>query len=111
MNRVYISKVLSADLISRSTVHNLCSYIADKDVHNTIIDFSDVRFASRSFIDEFYNVIIKNLHVKIENVPTEIKGILKAVENTQNKSKTISNMGNVKTFSSVDDFCSFFSAL
>ncbi len=48
----------------------------DMNLDEVIFDFSNVNFATRSFLDEFYNVFIKGHHVKLENVPNEIAIIL-----------------------------------
>lgn len=111
MRRVYISKLLSADLKSRSTVQTLCTLLNDYNADNTIIDFFGVHFATRSFIDEFYNVLIKQMHYQVENMPSDIEYIFNTVKHTQNKEKEIKCLGNVKTFTSVDDFCSYLSVL
>lgn len=111
MNRVYISKLLSADLKSRSTVQKLYVLLDKYDAENTIIDFDGVHFATRSFIDEFYNVLIKQMHYKVENMPSDIECILNTVKTTQNKKKYIENSNDVKNFSSVDEFCSYISSL
>jgi len=46
-----------------------------------IIDFSDVQFVTRSFMDEFYNGVIKptcpGFRVRLEQVPTDIQTVLK----------------------------------
>ncbi len=111
MNRIYISSVLSADLKSRSTVGMFYDYIIQNSYLDSIIDFSGVNFATRSFIDEFYNVFIKTHCVKIENIPTDIQLMFDAVGITQNKEKQERVQDNIRSFSSVDALCSYMSAL
>lgn len=111
MNRIFISQRLSADLKSRSTVHTLYISMKSDNMDNVIFDFSNVNFATRSFIDEFYNVFVKDHNVKLENVPNEIAVILDTVSKTQEKKKSLLQQSNVKSFSSVDDFCSYMSSL
>jgi len=111
MNRVYITQRLSADLKSRSTVHTLYVSMQSENMDNVIFDFSNVNFATRSFLDEFYNVFIKKHNAKVENVPSEIALILNTVSKTQEKKKSLTKQYNVKSFSNVDEFCTYMSSL
>lgn len=111
MNRIYISKVLSADLKSRSTVNVFYEYIMHNSISDYVIDFSGVHFATRSFIDEFYNVFIKSMNVRMENVPSDIQLMFNIVGKTQNKEKTIVEQDNIISFETVDDLCSYMSVL
>lgn len=111
MNRIYITQRLSADLKSRSTVHTLFISMQSENMENVIFDFSNVNFATRSFLDEFYNVFIKKYNAKVENVPSEIALILDTVSKTQEKKKSLPQQNNVKSFRNVDDFCTYMSSL
>jgi len=56
MNSPYIIKLtnlLGKDLRSRSSVADLLLFIKNTGESSFIIDFSDVQFVTRSFIDEF----------------------------------------------------------
>lgn len=105
-NRVYIKKVLSADLKSRSTVHTLLLSLNGKNLNDVIFDFYDVNFASRSFLDEFYNVFLKKHKARVENISEDIKIILDTVSRTQDNKSTLVKSKNVRSFKTVDDFCS-----
>ena len=111
MKRIYISSVLSADLKSRSTVSIFYDYIIQNSYIDSVVDFSGVNFATRSFVDEFYNVFIKTHRVIIENIPADIQLMFDAVGMTQNKEKQGNEQNNIKSFSSVDALCSYMSAL
>ncbi len=111
MNRIYITQRLSADLKSRSTVHTLYLSMKSEELDNVIFDFSNVNFATRSFLDEFYNVFLKNHKAKVENVPNEISIILDTVRRTQGKERNFPQQGNIKSFKSVDDFCIYMASL
>jgi len=108
MNRIYISQILSDDLKSRSAVRSLYHTLKSMDLNELVFDFSNVNFASRSFIDEFYNVFIKQHSATIENVPDKIASIFDAVSRTQERNeKRIVKKNDTKSFKSVDDFCSY----
>lgn len=111
MNRIYISSVLSADLKSRSTVNMFYDYIIQNSYLDSIIDFSGVNFATRSFVDEFYNVFIKTHRARIENIPADIQLMFDAVGMTQDKEKKSCEQNDIKSFTSVDALCSYMSAL
>ena len=53
-------------------------YVRNCDEQEVMIDFQHVKFATRSFIDEFYNLFIKPssavpCHIEIINVPEKIE--------------------------------------
>ncbi|HOG41607.1 MAG TPA: hypothetical protein PLI69_03600 [Bacteroidales bacterium] len=112
MERIFISQILSDDLKSRSSVHTLYVALKSKYINELVFDFSNVNFASRSFIDEFYNVFIKEHRPKLENVPDKIAVILDAVSRTQEENKkTITKKSKIKSFNSVDEFCSYMTSI
>lgn len=111
-----IAKTLNIDLISRSTVDVLYSDIEKIRESVVIIDFANVKFVTRSFMDEFYNKIINNnaLTTKIElkNVSQDIQMTLCRVSKTQEKTHKVSQMqSSVKTFSNIVDVEKYFNIL
>ncbi|MCQ2150242.1 MAG: hypothetical protein MJY46_00025 [Bacteroidales bacterium] len=105
-----ITSILSQDLTSRDSARRLASCIPiEADV---VFDFRNVKFATRCFIDEFYNLFLKNpsdrtRSIKITNVPKDINTMIEAVSKTQNKVKNISETAHVKSFSTVDEFIQY----
>jgi hypothetical protein len=84
------------------------------------VDFSKVTYATRSFIDEYYNIFIKNhntlennIHVENINISSDIQAIFNAVSNTQNgeSKKRSSQNASVVSFTNVDDLNNFLSTL
>jgi hypothetical protein len=92
-NIIDITNLLSADLKSRYAVNDLLLFINNTEGDDIVIDFANVKFATRSFIDEYYNVIMKNTSInkKINtiNIPGDIQFIFNTVQKTQNKEKNI----------------------
>ena len=87
-----ITTILSQDLKSRLAVNDLRLYIENTGSESVVIDFAGVKFATRSFVDEYYNVIMKNQSsIKIEtiNIPDDIQTIFDVVQRTQHKEKDI----------------------
>ena len=77
-------------------------------------DFQGVKFATRSFIDEFYNLFMKTpdtntFRVELTNVPTDIKAMLDAVSRTQVRAKVIPSHSQEVAFKNVTDFLNYFS--
>lgn len=108
-----ITSLLSCNLKSRSLVHDLSLFIINSGEKDVVIDFSDVQFATRSFVDEFYNVFIKRgldgVNVSIIGVPDFITVIFDAVEHPKKSNRVVSTKQNVKTFNSVDEMKRYFS--
>ena len=87
-----ITTILSQDLKSRFAVNDLCLYIENTGSDYVLVDFANVKFATRSFVDEYYNVIMKSQSsIKIEtiNIPEDIQIIFDVVQRTQHKEKDI----------------------
>ncbi len=56
MTTIDITRILSQDLKSRSRANDLLLFIKNSNESEVTIDFRNVMFATRSFIDEFYNL-------------------------------------------------------
>ena len=110
-----ITTILSSDLKSRSVVSDLSLFIENTNEKSVIVDFTNVKFVTRSFIDEFYNSFLKNknsaIKVNIVNVPEDIQMVLDAVSQTQNKEKKVSEKSSVVSFNSFDEVNSYLQML
>lgn len=102
-----IATLLKPDLMSRFAVADLLLYIQNTGSESVVVDFAGVKFATRSFVDEYYNVIMKNQSaIKIEtvNIPEDIQVIFDVVLRTQHKEKNIeldATIVRCKTFADV----------
>ncbi len=88
-NIIDIAVCIGRDLKSRIAVKNLYDMIQNQNLKDVKIDFRNVNFATRSFIDEFYNVFVENKRVETEliNLSPELKAMLDAVKSTQHRPK------------------------
>ncbi len=116
MKTIDITKVLSRDLKSRYSANDLRLFIENCNEPEVIIDFANVEFATRSFIDEFYNIFLKDasslpFKVEITNVPEDIQAIITSVSKTQTKVKTIRPTSEVQNFESVDEMLKYLSTV
>lgn len=96
MKTIDITQILSPDLKSRKRVHDLDLFIRNSGEDVVVMNFSNVKFATRSFIDEFYNLFLKDPDglpycVEITNVPEDIDTILETVSRTQTRTKVLSS--------------------
>lgn len=116
MKTIDIAQILSPDLKSRMRAQDLRLYIQNTGAKAVTLDFSQVKFATRSFMDEFYNLFLKDakanaFSVKIVNVPEDIKAMLDAVSRTQVRTTTIPSDTPEVTFKSVNDMLQFLSSV
>jgi len=82
-----IAESIGRDLKSRIAVREFHDKILNETRTHVRIDFRNVNFATRSFMDEFYNVFIAKADINVEliNLSSDIKEMLKAVKSTQHR--------------------------
>ena len=108
MRTFFIAQILNVDLMSRLLAQDFYDYIKNTSETDITIDFTGVNFATRSFIDEFYNLFLKpsnkEFEVKIANLPSDIEAIMNAVKLTQNTKKQMTSATVIKaeTLADVD---------
>lgn len=116
MKTIDIAAILSPDLKSRMRAQDLKALIENSGEDAVEIDFQGVKFATRSFIDEFYILFLKNpsantFSVELNNVPSDIKVMLDSVSRTQVQAKVIPSQSQEVSFKNVKDFLNYFSTL
>lgn len=113
MRTIDITEILSPDLKSRMRAQDLKLFV-ENCKEDVVLDFSNVKFATRSFIDEFYNLFMKNpsvntFKVEITNVPEDINTMLETVSRTQTRVKIIPSHTREMSFKNVDDLVNYLS--
>ena len=116
MKKIDIAAILSPDLKSRMRAQDLKVLIGNSGADAVEMDFQGVKFATRSFIDEFYNLFLKapetnSFHVELINVPSDIKVMLDSVSRTQVRAKVIPSQSQEVSFKSVKEFLNYFNTL
>ena len=109
MKTIDIAQLLSPDLKSRMRAQDLRLLIANSEAKVVIMDFSGVKFATRSFIDEFYNIFLKdssinNFKVELINIPSDIKAMFDSVSRTQVSAKVIPSDSSERNFNDINEF-------
>ena len=107
MRTIDITQIAGQDLKSRITVQDILLFARNTGEDEITFDFSKVKFATRSFIDEFYNTFIKEgceFPTLISGTPEDIAYIFKVVSTTQNKPKTFEKAGDVTYCTTLEEF-------
>lgn len=102
-----ITSILGVDIKSRVSAQDFRQYIINTGAEDVVVDFGNVKFATRSFLDEFYNLFLKDgvsTKVKVVNMPEDLEQVLCAVKNTQYKPKSGATIGDVTRCETIDDF-------
>lgn len=112
---IQLKDLLGKDLRSRSSVADLLLFMKNTGESSFIIDFTDVQFVTRSFMDEFYNGVIKptcpGFRIRLEQVPTDIQTVLDVVRGTQKSRRKPTKSGRVLTFKSLDEVSEYLKGL
>lgn len=116
MKTIDIAAILTPDLKSRMRAQDLKLMIENSGANAVEMNFQGVKFATRSFIDEFYNLFLKNPEdnafvVELTNVPSDIKAMLDAVSRTQVRAKVIPSQSQEVSFKDVKEFMYYFSTV
>ena len=116
MKTIDIAQILSPDLKSRMRARDLKLLMVSRGEDAFELDFSNVKFATRSFMDEFYNLFLKNpgsndFSVSVINMPDDIKAMLDAVSRTQVKVTVIPSDTPEVTFKDVKEFMNYLSTV
>ena len=81
---INISEILSQDLKFRQQAKRLKDCIDKYQDEEISLDFKETNFASRAFIDEFYNLFLKESpNIKIINVPEDLAKIIETISNNK----------------------------
>ena len=120
MKTINIAEILSPDLSFRAQARGFRQFVEENDATDSVtVDFSGVRFASRAFLDEFYNLFLSPsdadsspFKVEVVNLPASIAAMLEAVvkSNTQPRVHPAGPGPEASTvkFKSVEEMLDFF---
>ena len=116
MKKIDIAAILSPDLKSRMRAQDLKELVKNSGADTVEMDFKGVKFATRSFIDEFYNLFLKtpeanSFGVELTNAPVDIKAMLDSVSRTQVRANEIPSQSQEMSFKDVKEFLNYFSTV
>lgn len=91
---------------------DLKQYIENSEADAVELDFQNVKFATRSFIEEFYNLFLKTsekitFRVELANIPEGLATMLETVSRTQVRANVIPSQTREVAFKDVNEFLRF----
>lgn len=108
MKTFAVREILGRDLTSRPFAHDLYNYIENSGEREAVLDFAGVEFSSRSFMDEFYNLFVKDGSASIINMSPDLRTMLDVVESTQNRKKEVPASRTYYKAKSIEDMKEWF---
>lgn len=97
MKTINIAEILYPDLSFRAQARGFRPFVEENDVADGVmVDFSGVKFASRAFMDEFYNLFLSpavssESKVVVANMSDDIAAILESVVRTNTHPRVASS--------------------
>lgn len=87
MKTIDITTILGTELKSRTSARDFAAYLRNMKVHEACVDFSRVNSVTRSFMDEFYQLLLKadkslDISIQLQNLNQQADAFLKSVEQT-----------------------------
>ena len=96
MKTIDITTILGTELKSRTSARDFAAYLRNMRMKEVGVDFSRVNSVTRSFMDEFYQLLLKadnNLKatVLLQNMNQQAEAFLKSVEQTSAHPRPVAN--------------------
>ena len=115
MTVIYIKDLIGRDILNRISARDILDAINNLDDTTITLNFEGVQFTTRSFMDEFYNIILfqkpsgKVGH--IEAMSNDLAAMLEVVSKTQHNSVTKVAPQPYVTTKTIDDMKNLFAKL
>ncbi len=99
MKTIDITTILGSELKSRTSARDFAKYLQNMQIVQAQIDFSHVKSVTRSFMDEFYYLLVREANVQgvdleLVNMDIQAQEFLKAVKATADAPrKTVASDG------------------
>lgn len=107
---IRIEIIIGDDIRTRTRIHEIESRI--KPGNEYILDFSNVRFISRSFADELISFIEQSpAKIEYSNANREISQLLAIVRNNRNVPHVVAQPESVLHLNTVEQMREFFNAI
>lgn len=101
MKTIDITTILGAELKSRTSARDFAKYLQNMQIVEAQVDFAHVKSVTRSFMDEFYYLLVKEgnaLGVQLElvNMDVQAQEFLKAVKQTADVPRKVVSQGDAR---------------
>lgn len=95
MKTIDITTVLGSELKSRTSARDFAKYLQNMKINEALVDFAHVKSVTRSFMDEFYYLLVREhnaqrVRLELTNMGLQAQEFLKAVKITSNASRRVS---------------------
>lgn len=107
---IRLSSVVGDDIRTRSRIHEIEQHIGSSGEY--ILDFSQVRFISRSFADELISFIDSSAcKITCSHVPAEISQLLRIVRENRNQPRNTYQKRGVLQLTDMEQMAAFFETI
>ena len=101
MKTIDITTILGAELKSRTSARDFATYLRNMNVTEACVDFSRVNSVTRSFMDEFYQLLLKDgktsdTSIVLAGMGEQADAFLKSVERTSVSPRPVVDNSNVR---------------
>lgn len=101
MKTVDITAILGQELKSRTSARDFAKYLENMQISQVHVDFSHVKSVTRSFMDEFYYLLVKEgnsqgVQLDLINMNEQVQEFLKAVKRTSEAPRKASAPDNAR---------------
>lgn len=85
MKTIDITNILGTELKSRTSARDFAIYLRNMQMDEVCVDFSRVNSVTRSFMDEFYQLLLKtgnslNANIQLQNMNEQVETFLNSVK-------------------------------
>lgn len=99
MKTIDIAAILGTELKSRASARDFATYLRNMQMNEVCVDFSRIHFVTRSFMDEFYQLLLKvdknmSTSVHLHNTNEQVEAYLKSVEKTSARPRPVVRIPN-----------------
>ena len=101
MKTIDITTILGAELKSRTSARDFAKYLQNMQIGEARVDFAHVKSVTRSFMDEFYYLLVKEgnaqgVKLEIVNMDEQAQEFLKAVKLTADAPRKVVAQGDAR---------------
>ena len=101
MKSIDITTILGSELKSRTSARDFSKYLQNMQIREAQVDFVHVKSATRSFMDEFYHLLMRKdnaygVQLKIVNMDVQAREFMKAVKATSDAPRKVVAQDNAR---------------
>ena len=103
MKTIEITTILGSELKSRTSARDFAKYLQNMEISEAQVDFSHVKSVTRSFMDEFYYLLLKEdnaqgVRLELKNMGQQVQEFLRAVRATADVPRKATAPDNARFF-------------